>query len=153
MDFTTTIRLAQAVEEMAGDLYRLLAGRSAGDPALAAVFRRLEQEEREHSKRLQMLASMYLKDPKAFRGAQLEIPNIDAITAETRAIHAAVERGDFDVPGIMTRLVDLEERFAVTHAEAVARSADPGIKALFQMLASQDREHAALLRNRGVKTG
>jgi rubrerythrin len=153
MDVGTTLKLAQAVEDMAGDLYRLLALRSAGDPALAAVFRRLEGEEREHARRLQMLGSLYLKDAKAFRGTQLEIPGLEAIVAETRAFLMQVEKGAFDVPGATARLVELEDRFAVTHAEVVARNADPGVRTLFQMLASQDREHAALLRNRGVKAG
>ncbi len=150
MDVGTTIRLAQAVEDMAGDLYLVLAQR---DPARAAIFRRLEQEEREHAKRLQMLASMYLKDPKAFRATQLEIPDIEAIVAETKAFKELVERGTIDVPTAVVRLVALEERFAVTHAEVVARNADPGVKTLFQMLAAQDREHAKLLRREGVKTG
>ena len=153
MDVGTTIKLAQAVEDMAGDLYRLLAQRSAGDPPQAAVFRRLEQEEREHAKRLQMLASMYLKDPRSFRGTTLEIPNLEAIVAETKAFLEQVEKGAVDVPAAAAHLVELEERFAVTHAEVVARNADPGVKTLFQMLAAQDREHAKLLRREGGKTG
>lgn len=149
MDFGTTIRKAQEVENIAGDLYLALAACSAPDDA--AVFRRLEQEEREHAKRLQMLGSMYLKDPRAFRDVRLEIQTFDAIVAELSAFQTDVRRGAFEVREAMTRLVDFEERFAVAHAEVVARNADPGVKALFTMLASQDWEHANLLRNRGVK--
>jgi rubrerythrin len=149
MDFGTTIRKAQGVENLAGDLYLLLAARSAPDDA--AAFRRLEQEEREHANRLQMLGSMYLKDPKAFRGVQLETQTFDAIAAELCAFRDDVEHGTLDMRGAVARLVDFEERFAVAHAEVVARNADPGVKTLFAMLASQDREHAKLLRNRGMQ--
>jgi rubrerythrin len=153
MDFATSIRLAQAVEEIARDLYRILALRSTGQPALAAAFRRLEQEEQEHHKRLEMLLSMYLKDPRSFRSTQLEIPGIEQLVAEAKAFHAAVERGELDVATATARLVAMEDRFGVTHAETVARNADPGVKALFQLLASQDREHALLLKNGGVTPG
>jgi len=150
MDFGTAIRKAQEVEDIAAAVYIVLAERSAGGPAEAAMFRRLEQEEREHAKRLQMLGSMYLKDPRSFRSVDLEIENIDAIVAEAREFYLAVKRGAFDAATTVARMVDLEERFAVTHAETVARNADPGVKTLFTMLASQDREHAKLLRTRGL---
>jgi rubrerythrin len=153
MDFSSSMTLALAVEEIAGEIYRLLAEASAADTEQTAFFRRLEREEREHGKRLQLLGSMLLKDPKAFRGARLEIPGIESIVFELQTFKEAVQRGVIDVPGAVTRLVEVEERFAVTHAEVVARNADPGVKALFTMLASQDRAHAQLLKNRGVKAG
>jgi rubrerythrin len=151
MQISTTIKLAQTVEDMAGDMYHQLALRSAAAPEEAAVFRRLEQEEREHAKRLQMLASMYLKDPRSFRGTELEIPQIEGIVAKMKALKEEIEQGTVAVSVAAARLVELEERFSVTHAEVVARNADPSVKALFTMLASQDREHAKLLQNLGVK--
>jgi len=150
MDVAKTLRCAQEVEDIAGEIYLALAERSAGSPADAAIFRRLEKEEREHARRLQLLGSLYLKDAKAFRGVRIEIADIEAIVTEAKAFLEAVKRGAIDVTAAVARMVELEERFAVTHAEVVARNADPGVKTLFTMLASQDREHKQLLKNRGL---
>ena len=76
----------------------------------------------------------------------LGIADLDPILAKLRALRAAIQQRALTVLAAVTRMVDLEERFSVTHAEVVARNADPAIKALFTMLASQDREHARLLQ-------
>jgi rubrerythrin len=150
MDISSTLRRAEEVEEIAADIYHALADRSAAAPAYVALFHRLENEEHEHARRLQMLGSMYIHDPASFRNVRLEIADMDAIVAETKAFRDAVKRGEFEVGTAMARMVDLEERFAVTHAEEVAREAAPGVKALFTMLASQDREHIRLLQTHRI---
>ena len=44
-------------------------------------------------------------------------------------------------------MADLEEKFALAHAESMAKSSDPAIRQMFELLSTQDHAHAALLRD------
>jgi rubrerythrin len=145
MELVRAIECAQAIEAAAADAYRALAARSGGRPE-AAVFLRLADEEDEHARRLAMLASLFIKDRKVLAGARQTLPGLEDTLAQLRALVGAIRRGAMPVDQAVARLIDLEDLLSSNHAEVIARSADPRVKQLFELLAAQDREHHELLR-------
>jgi rubrerythrin len=144
---------AELVETIASEIYAHLATRFAGQPDVAADFRRLAAEEVQHAARIRMLARQTSSSKKLFR----DLPRVDAeiedLLRDAVLLRAEVRRerwGD-DLGQIRARLVAWEDHLATAHAECVSRGADPSVSTFFEALAKQDRAHAHLLAPDGTR--
>jgi rubrerythrin len=140
---------AGQIEAIAARIYGALAEAFRGDPGARALFARLQTEEEQHASRIRLFGAHYRHDPKLAVEADRRI--LDACLADATRALAEIEAGAWgrDLDAVRTRLVALEERLSAAHAEVIAKSADPAIRAFFEALAGQDEAHARLLAAAG----
>jgi len=140
---------AEQLEMACAALYRALAAQFEADPGARDLFRRLEQEEIQHAKRVRLLAARYSHDSKLFDNVDMAVHALEDLLAEARQVLGQVAAGAWsaDLDVVKGELADLEARFAHAHAHVIASSADPSLKAFFEQLAAQDEGHHALLRS------
>lgn len=132
---------------LSAEIYRLLAERFRDQPEASGIFTRLMEEELQHAARIRLLRARYRHDAKLFADADLTSASLDAIIREGREIVAAIARGEWarDLKIVKQELAEIEIRFGAAHAHVLCEGADPAVRAFFQQLAQQDREHLELL--------
>jgi rubrerythrin len=137
---------AEQAERLAAEVYLAIA-EAFPDAAEAALLKRLAAEEEQHAARIRLLASRYRHVPRLFDNVDFKLQALDQGLAESEALRAEVAGGRWarDLPGLLAKLVELEKRWAGSHADMLAAGADPRIADFFRQLAAQDRAHAALL--------
>lgn len=137
---------AERIEAIAHEIYTRLASEFAGDAAAAADFRTLADEEAQHAKRIQLLGRT-MRGKVAFTSDALPKQELEEGLAQAEQLLVEVAAGAWgrDLDQVTERMLAMEERFAVFHAEMMARSADPSVQKLFDGLAKQDRHHKALI--------
>jgi rubrerythrin len=136
---------AEQLELLACELYLELAGRySGGDRAL---FERLSEEEGQHAARVRLLKARYRQDSRVMTADAADAGALDRLLEEASAGIAAVKAGrwDGDARAAFIRAAEMEERFAVAHAQTLSQDSIPGLRAFFEQLAAQDRGHKELL--------
>ncbi len=138
---------AEQLEMLSAEIYRFLAERFRDQPAAGDGFRRLMEEELQHATRIRLLRARYSHDATLFENAELTSADLDAIIREGREAVAAIVRGEWsrDLEAVKRELARIEERFGAAHAHVLCQGADPTIRAFFEQLAQQDREHRKLL--------
>ncbi len=138
---------AEQLELLSAEIYRLLAERFREQPAASEVFAKLMEEEIQHGSRIRLLRARYRHDARLFENAGLTSANLDAILREGRETLAAIARGEWglDLEVVKRELATIEDRFGAAHAQVLCAGADPTIRAFFERLAEQDREHRKLL--------
>ncbi len=143
---------AERIELAAAAFYRRLAERFPWSARDLAVLKRLELEEIQHAARVRLLAAQYRNDAKRFQVPTLSIARFDAIEAQGRALSEELESGRWqdDLPGLKTRLVELEALSGASHADVLAEVCDERVGRFFRQLAAQDRQHLALLIGLGT---
>jgi rubrerythrin len=136
--------LAERIERLARDIYAQLAEHPATPLGLKQLFLLLADEEEHHA---QLLAAALRGSPLAHSVTKEAATRIEAVASELEAflVEATTSRSPGDLPRILERLVDMEERFAFVHAEELTRGADPATARLFTALARQDERHRKLL--------
>jgi len=136
---------AERLELLAALLYRALAGRHTGEAR--ALFERLSEEEEQHGARVRLLKARSIQDSKMIGASAAGAALFDRLIEEAEAAVRAVEAGQWDGEprAAYIRAAELEERFAVAHAQALSKDALPGLREFFEQLAAQDRGHRELL--------
>jgi len=141
-------RSAERVEMLAQELYAALAEAFSARPALRDLFRRLSAEEAQHALRIRLLEKHRGKAAWAPEMVGSICDDLQGMTAEIAAMKA-----EFGQPGgpppadvVLRRVAAMERGFGTLHAEELARSAEPEVRALFESLALQDATHQALIR-------
>ena len=139
---------AERLEILCAEIYQLLARQHRADPAANALFLRLEAEELQHARRIQKLRSIWTDDADVRGAIELDLAEIDQLLAD-----AEILKGLFSAPDSAISfddasrfMAELEEKFAIAHADSMAAQADPEIREMFEILSEQDHAHAALLR-------
>lgn len=84
-------RLAALIELRVARIYGKLAKRFAAQPDVSAFFRQLEEEEKEHSRLMQLCRFVVVLHPDLKYIPEIRHPNIRAILALLRELSAAVE--------------------------------------------------------------
>jgi rubrerythrin len=140
------IRAAIELELRSASLYRALAERFSGHAWLRLLLDGLTEEEQQHAMRIRMLervhpASIWKpEDLPAFSTA------IQAALARTMEVEETIARsGQIPPLSVLEAVRRLEAATAGAHAEALARSAAPDVRGLFESLATQDRHHGEVL--------
>jgi rubrerythrin len=142
-------RRAESVEATSAEIYERLAEQFAGDTGAAAVFRELAEEERQHAARVRLMGRRHAASRRLFDG----VPRLEAELAEMEELarraldELASGAWGHELAGIHARLAALEERIT-THAERMARGADPSLRGFFEALAAQDRVHRRMFADR-----
>ncbi|MGC3997689.1 MAG: hypothetical protein QM767_09425 [Anaeromyxobacter sp.] len=127
----------------------MLAARFSSDPEAREVFQRLQAEEVQHASRVRLLASRYRHDPKILGTPSAQaVAELERTVVEVQEAIAQMQDGRFGrtLAQVLENVVRLEERVGSAHAEVIARTAHPDVRAFFQLLAGQDAGHARLLR-------
>jgi rubrerythrin len=142
---------AERIERLSARAYAALATAFRDDAGAAALFARLRAEEEQHATRIRLLASHYRHQPKT--RVHADAAALEASAAEVDRAVAEIEAGawGFDFEAAVRRVAALEERLSDVHADLMARTANPAIRAFFEALAKQDEAHAALLACRGAR--
>lgn len=148
MTVAQCFRAAERVEMLAQGLYAALAEVFAARPGLRDLFRRLSAEEEQHALRIRLLEKHRGKAPWAPEMLGVLCDDLQGMTAEIAAMKV-----DFCRPGgpppagvVLRRVAGMERAFGALHAEELARSAEPEVRALYESLALQDATHQALIR-------
>jgi rubrerythrin len=136
---------AEQLENLAADLYAIVAARADIGRETRRLFEQLRQEEHQHALRIRMLRSQCAKDSRLARGIALVGGAIDLLLARANQVKERLADPDLGLPEILAVLAELEQEFQVAHAEVVASDAAPDLKAFFRKLAKQDEAHARLL--------
>jgi rubrerythrin len=138
---------AERLEQLAADIYGALAARFWNDRDAHALFTRLRTEELQHASRVRLLAARYRHDPRLLERASGDRAVLDRLGAEGEAVLAAIREGTFgrDLDEVKRNLATLEGRFQDSHAELIAATGHPELRAFFEQLAEQDGEHRRLL--------
>lgn len=139
--------LALEVEDLAERLYRRLAVHFTDNPAARAIFERLAGEEQQHAMRIDLLRKKYMQDPARVPEIALDVEESRQLLDEGAVLMQLLEAGDrsLTLKESARMMVELEQRFSIVHAHAMAEAGDADLRAFFEQLAAQDREHAALL--------
>ena len=139
-----TLEKAERLELLAAELYGLAASRFSADCEAKELLERLQEEEIQHAYRVRMLRSQCIKDAKLAAGLGLDDSRIELLLergADARKQIVAAKT----LAEVLDLLLELEETFAVAHAEAVTVGADPQLHHFFESLAHQDTQHRLLL--------
>ena len=141
---------AERLELVCAELYRMLARQFKHDPAANALFLRLEGEELQHTLRVQKLQAMYSND-SMLRTAEIDLDDaaIDPLLEDARVLKGLFSAANSPISFAEAKsfMADLEEKFAIAHADRMAKSGDPAIRKMFETLSQQDYAHMALLRD------
>lgn len=142
---------AEQVERVAGQLYRQLAERFAAEPATARTLRQLADEEDQHALRVRMLRDRYAKRPSAFESVPLDLALMDELLAEAELLRQLFAKEPFSISVSEARefMIQLEQRFASAHAQAMAEAATSELRGFFEALTRGDTAHAKLLASLG----
>lgn len=140
--------LALEVEDLAERLYQRMASHFGDNPAARAIFERLAGEEQQHGMRIDLLRKKYMQEPARVPEIALDVEQSRKLLEEGAVLMQLLEAGDssnLTLKEAARMMVELEQRFSVVHAHAMAKSSDGDLRAFFEQLADQDREHAVLL--------
>jgi rubrerythrin len=148
MTVAQCFRSAERMEMLAQELYASLAEAFAAQPALRDLFRRLSAEEAQHALRIRLLEKHRGKAPWAPEMVGAIRDDLQGMTAEITAMKADFGGAGGPPPAdeVLRRVAAMERDFGRLHAEDLARSAEPEVRALFESLALQDATHHALIR-------
>lgn len=137
--------IAELAEEVAGEIYDILAAFFEDKPALQQLFSKLAEEEREHAERVRDLAKVWHRDKRAQPPA-LDVARMCQLVERARAFRDSLREAEVIDPYDAIRLAaSIENDFNAAHAEAMAKERNPGMKALFEELAEGDEGHNELL--------
>jgi rubrerythrin len=140
-------KLAQRIEDLSRSIYLALADHDATPPGVRDLFLGLADEEEEHGRRLQLLATSQRGSKWANQIVEVAAAGVQAAALEYEAFlaEAMTRRRPGDLMKLIDRLVQMEERLSFVHAEELAQGAGPEAARLFQSMAKQDRRHQKLL--------
>ena len=146
---------AARIESLAQEMYAGLAEKFTESPYLRQLFAQLSAEEGQHALRLWLLARHQGRSPWAAEAVAGISGSLGDMAAEITSMKADFSRPEqvADPGEVLRRIVDMERRFGLIHAERLAQSADPEVAALFSVLAEQDARHRALIEGAGTRTG
>ena len=146
MKIGDTFFKAEQLENLAGEVYDLLARRLAANTDAAGLFERLAREERQHARRVQMLRLRIVGQPGVHADLHLPADRIDDLIATATALKDRYSQDALPALDlVLQELVATEERFAVAHAEIIAGTQDADTQRLFALLCKHDRAHRELL--------
>jgi rubrerythrin len=140
-------KLTERVELLSSQVYLTLAEDQATPPGLRTLFTGLADEEEEHGRRLQLLASSLRGSIWAVQIVKQAEASIEAASREYEnfLIEVQTRRRPGDLMRLLDRLVQMEDQLSYVHAEELAAGAGPAAARLFASMAKQDRRHVKLL--------
>ncbi len=146
------LTVAQQVETVAGEIYRVMAAQFAEQPEAARVFTTLAAEEVQHALRVQMLQSRHALRPLDFSGLGIDPEVMPALLKEALAFKEQLAAGPPLSLSEATRLlVNLEHRFWEAHAQVITGPENDELRSFFEDLARQDKMHVRMLQ--GLRKG
>ncbi len=147
MTYYEFFKRAERVELLSRQVYLTLAGDRTTPPGVRELFTGLADEEEEHGRRLQLLATSLRGSSWAAQIVKQSEAAIEAADREYERFLIEVEtrRRPGDLMQLLDRLVQMESRLAYVHAEELAAGAGPEAARLFESMARQDRRHVKLL--------
>lgn len=147
MNIFAKFDLAERVEQTFADVYGILAKQFEHEPKYQVLFTRLAQEEIQHAQRIKMLRKRYVSMGKDLKMIEFDVVPLQAGLKNGEALKQRLTSGETfaSAAEIVTIIAELERQFANAHTNIIAAVVDPAIRELFEQLAAQDREHAALL--------
>jgi rubrerythrin len=140
-------KLAERIEELSRQVYLTMADSQGTPPGVRELFAGLADEEAEHGRRIQLLATSLRGSSWANQIVKQAEAGLESAAHEFETLLAEVQtsRQPGDLMVILDRLVEMEDRLSFVHAEELASGAGPGAARLFESMAKQDRRHRKLL--------
>jgi rubrerythrin len=140
-------KLAERVELLSRQVYLTLTEDPTTPPGVRELFTGLADEEAEHGRRIQLLATSLRGSSWANQIVKNSEAAIESANREyeTFLIEVQTRRRPGDLMRLLDRLVQMESRLSYVHAEELAAGAGPAAARLFESMAKQDRRHAKLL--------
>lgn len=137
---------AERVEWLSARVYGALKVRFQDDAEAHALFVRLEAEEEQHAKRVRLLASHYSRDRRL--PVEADPGDLERCADECEQAILEIEAGAWgdDLAEVKRRLVAMEERLVIAHAEVLARNATTPLRDFLAQLAELDVWHVQLLK-------
>jgi rubrerythrin len=140
-------KLAELIETLARDIYLRLAEHRSTPAGLSQLFTQLADEEEHHGQRIRLMATSLRGSSSVFQLVKAATAGLQSVATELQAflLEVTTRRQPGDLPRLLERLVEMEERFSFVHAEELTKVAAPDAARLFASLAKQDVRHRRLL--------
>lgn len=135
------------VEQVAGELYRLLARTVAGGDRNRKFFESMADEEDQHAQRIVMLRTQYKVTPSKWGSPDLSSLELDLLLEEAQILKELFNKEGFSTSMEEARrfMISLEQQFIRVHSQAMISMVDPELRSVFEDLALQDRAHLRML--------
>ena len=140
------LSMAERLENLAGRIYEVLTALMPEGSEGHALFGQLKQEELQHEQRVQLLQRRYMRDRAVLQDSEAIADALRDVLDVGESLLSRLEATEtIEMQEAMELTLDLEQRFAVAHADAMLATGDRQLRTFFQQLARQDRAHASLL--------
>ncbi len=151
MDVDFALRALQQLEEGLSDLYDWFADGLTADGEAEALFRRLANEERRHTRLVQYQRRLVRSEPKLEYTLAFDAGAVVDALADVERARSRPEPPDLD--GALRSACALEARAAEAHSGLILRAGEPSLAALLTRLSGEDLGHADGLRRLALARG
>lgn len=139
MDIQLTLELCEQIEHYNAKIYRHFAKTFAETPELAALWHKTALEEENHAQ--QFTLALKLQHLKVITETTVDKVKADTLLTHVKAVYEGVLAANPSKFYALVTALNLEEKLAEFHANAVAVFVDESFKKLFTAMMKADREH------------
>ena len=138
--YGSLLGVCQRIEEVAGQIYQLLAQAHRDDAHAVALWTKTAVEEEQHAQQFRLLQDEFISKVNV---------DFEAARRTLRFVEYMLFRYRTQTPTVRQALLDaiaLEEKLQEFHANHVVESGDDGVRRLFAVLTAADQAHKETLQ-------
>lgn len=139
MNIQRTLELCEQIERCNAEIYRHFAKTFATMPEMAALWHKTAMEEENHAH--QFTLAMKLQHINVIKETNVDQLKADAFLTYVKSVYDGVLAANPSKFYALVTALNLEEKLAEFHANAVAVFVDESFKKLFTAMMRADREH------------
>jgi rubrerythrin len=139
MNIQRTLELCEQIERCNAEIYRHFAKTFANMPEMAALWHKTAIEEENHAH--QFTLAMKLQHLNVIKETTVDQLKADTFLAHVKSVYEGVLAANPSKFYALVTALNLEEKLAAFHANAVAIFVDESFKKLFTAMMKADREH------------
>ena len=143
-DIQQTLELCEQIEHYNAKIYNHFAKVFADSPDMAALWHKTALEEENHA--LQFTLALKLRNLKVVEDVAMDRTKADTFLAHVKAVYDGVLAGTPSKFYALVTALNLEEKLAEFHANAVAVFVDESYRNLFTAMMKADKGHIETLQ-------
>ncbi|WP_432820988.1 hypothetical protein [Trichloromonas sp.] len=138
------LSICAEIEDVVGDIYRVLAERVECDEPLKALWAQMARDEEAHA--MQLRFAMRLPASQTFKPKTLPLAQAEQLLKSAHGILAGARTSPLNERLALRLSRKLEEDFVAIHIGAAMAFRDDSMRQMLNCLGSADREHIEKLR-------
>lgn len=139
-----TLEICEQIERCNADIYRHFARTFANMPDMAALWHKTALEEENHAH--QFTLAIKLQHLNVIEETTIDTLKADEFLAHVKSVYDGVVAANPSKFYALVTALNLEEKLAEFHANAVAVFVDDSFKKLFTAMMKADREHIVAIQ-------